>query len=159
MIATYVSIALLTGARRSAISAMRWADLDLRPGRGAWAVPVQWSKNGTELVVALTDRAVGVLDAWRDDCPSGPWVFPSADSATGHLMEPKKAWADSAPQPAFPTSPCTTCAGRLGLRDRRRRRQRGDHRAALGHVSSASARSYIHLNVDEARRALEGVER
>ena len=78
MIAVYVTTALLTGARRSSISAMRWTDLDRRAGRGSWSIPAEWLKNGQAMTVALTDQAVAVLTEWREQCPPGQWVFPSA---------------------------------------------------------------------------------
>ena len=128
-IATYVTVAMIAGARRSAISAMRWADLDLRPGQGTWTVPAQWSKNGGELRIALVDRLVDILAARRDQCPPGqPWVFPSAgqfgdrppDGTEKRLGPDSRRRRDRRHHGG-----CMIC-GAAWLRDRRRRRQRGD---------------------------------
>ena len=80
MLAVFVSIALMTGARRSSIAAMRWADLDLRAGKAVWIVPARWSKNGVELAIAVTDEAAAVLAVWRERCPASAWVFPSPEA-------------------------------------------------------------------------------
>ena len=49
-----------------------------RAGRGSWSIPAEWLKNGQAMTVALTDQAVAVLTEWREQCPPGQWVFPSA---------------------------------------------------------------------------------
>ena len=155
MIATYVSVALLTGARRSAISAMRWSDLDLRPGRGSWVVPAEWSKNGSEMLVALTDAAVDVLLNWRDACPKGQWVFPSAEAASGHLMEPKKGWGRIRQLAGIPDVTLHDLRRSLGSEIAAAGGNAAVISAALGHMSQQSAKHYLHLNVDEVRNALE----
>src|SRR5262245_9552937 len=75
MIAVFCSLAYFTGARRSSLLAMRWDDLDLRGGQETWIIPAHWSKNSTELAVALAEAAASVLTAWLKRCPSKVWVF------------------------------------------------------------------------------------
>lgn len=79
-------MALLTGARRANVSAMRWADVDLEAG--VWRIAK--TKNGTPQTVTLSPEAVTVLEARKDQ--GGVFVFPG-DGVTGHIVEPKKAWA------------------------------------------------------------------
>ena len=80
-------MALLTGARRSSVQAMRWADLDLE-GR-FWRIPE--TKGGMVVVVPLVVPAVAILAARREHANGSEWVFPSHGRA-GHIMDPKAAW-------------------------------------------------------------------
>lgn len=80
-------IALLTGARRSNVQAMRWQEVDLR--RGVWRIPV--TKNGEPQNVTLCEHAMLILGERRERT-KGEFVFPGC-GRTGHLVEPKKAWA------------------------------------------------------------------
>jgi integrase len=86
----YFMAALLCGARRSNLLAMRWADLDL--ARGLWRVDAEESKNGQAMQVILPEDLQKGLTAWKTNCPSPVWVFPSDESASGHKSEPCKPW-------------------------------------------------------------------
>lgn len=79
-------LALLTGARRANVSAMRWADIDLVAG--VWRIAK--TKNGTPQTVTLSPEAVTVLESRK--AGGGEFVFPG-EGATKHIVEPKKAWA------------------------------------------------------------------
>lgn len=81
----FVLLALLTGARRTNVLAMRWEEISF--DRSSWRIPD--SKNGDPMVLPLVPEVVEVLQA-REPQRSG-WVFP-ADSASGHLTPPKKRW-------------------------------------------------------------------
>lgn len=82
-------LALLTGARRSNVLSMRWADLRLDDG--VWRLAK--TKNGDPQNVILSAEAVEILrqrqEAADDDAV---FVFPG-DGKAGHLAEPKKGWA------------------------------------------------------------------
>jgi integrase len=81
----YFLLSLLTGARRSNVLEMQWSQLHF--DRAEWRIPV--TKNGEPQIVTLTAEALEILRArHRHD---SVWVFPGA-GATGHLVEPKKAW-------------------------------------------------------------------
>lgn len=80
-------LALLTGARRSNVQAMRWDEINLDDG--IWRIPL--TKNGTSQNVTLSPEAAIVLSS-RKKLADSPFVFPGA-GATGHLTEPKRAWA------------------------------------------------------------------
>lgn len=80
-------LALLTGARRSNIQAMRWDEINL--DEGIWRIPL--TKNGTSQNVTLSPEAAIVLSN-RKKLTESPFVFPGT-GASGHLMEPKRAWA------------------------------------------------------------------
>jgi integrase len=81
----YFLISLLTGARRSNVQEMQWRQLHLE--RGEWRIPT--TKNGEPQTVTLAPEAVEILRA-RGGCDP-VWVFPGT-GASGHLVEPKKAW-------------------------------------------------------------------
>lgn len=100
----FILLALLTGARRSNLCAMRWSEIDLVGG--IWRIPR--TKNDEPQNVTLCPEAVMVLDARQATSkresadiamsrlarglpalPSG-FVFPGGGS-TGHIVEPKKA--------------------------------------------------------------------
>lgn len=80
-------LALLTGARRSNVQAMRWDEINLDDG--IWRIPL--TKNGTSQNVTLSPEAAIVLSN-RKKSTTSPFVFPGT-GASGHLMEPKRAWA------------------------------------------------------------------
>jgi integrase len=96
-------LALLTGARRSNVQTMRWADVSL--DGETWRLPE--TKGGEPLTVPLVPAAVRILrQRWADaivkaaadagrgvgDGEPGPYVFPGR-GGDGHLTEPNKAWA------------------------------------------------------------------
>ena len=85
---------ILTGARRDAFCAMRWVDLSL--DAGIWLVPATWSKNKREMAVPLAGTAVDILRERRNAAllrgALREWVWPSPDSATGHIVNPEKPW-------------------------------------------------------------------
>lgn len=88
--ALYFRASILCGARRSNLLGMRWADVDLE--RGIWRVPGDESKNGQPMLIVLVPDLVTSLTEWRHRCPSPIWVFPSAESGSGHKTEPNPAW-------------------------------------------------------------------
>lgn len=89
---------LLTGARRSNVLAMRWADVRLE--RGEWRL--HSTKNGTPQTVHLSPEMVEMLRArkraqeeeHREQQAEGnppEFVFPGTGE-TGHFKEPRKGW-------------------------------------------------------------------
>lgn len=80
-------LALLTGARRANVQAMRKSEINLE--EGTWRIPM--TKNGTSQTVTLSPEAVVVLRN-RINSTESDFIFPGT-GATGHLVEPKSAWA------------------------------------------------------------------
>ncbi|HJV25324.1 MAG TPA: tyrosine-type recombinase/integrase [Aromatoleum sp.] len=80
----FILLALLTGARRANLCAMHWREIDLRAG--VWRIPR--TKNDEPQTVTLSPEAVAILET-RQPTIGGGFVFPG-DSASGHLVEPKK---------------------------------------------------------------------
>ncbi len=90
----FFTLALLTGARRGNLQAMRWDDLDL--AAALWRIPGEESKNGQVIVLPLIPMAVDILRRRQSERDTAcPWVFPAGrrDSKSGHLVEPKRTWA------------------------------------------------------------------
>ncbi|MGY3944285.1 tyrosine-type recombinase/integrase [Aeromonas tecta] len=81
-------LSLLTGARRANVQEMAWRDLDLE----AFIWRINMTKNGTPQNVPLTPEAVAILVARKQMAGHSYFVFPGKGK-TGHLVEPKKAWA------------------------------------------------------------------
>ena len=67
---------------------MMWRDLQL--DEGVWRLPM--TKNGTPQNVTLSPEAAVILRMREKQKEQSPFVFPSTGK-TGHLVEPKKAWA------------------------------------------------------------------
>ena len=82
----YFLLSLLTGARRSNVLAMQWADVNL--GRAEWRI--KETKNGTPQTVTLSPEALIVLRNRKQSEPA-TFVFPGIGN-TGHLAEPKRGW-------------------------------------------------------------------
>lgn len=151
---SFFMLCLLTGARRSNVLAMRWADISL--GDALWRIPAADAKAGEEMNIPLVPEAVTLLSRLKNEVgAASPWVFP-ADSKTGHYQEPKRAWA--------------TLRRRSGLADLRihdLRRTMGSwlvrtgastaiNMSALGHKSMQAAAVYQRIaDADPVREAME----
>lgn len=141
-------LSLLTGARKSNMLAMRWKDINFTTE--TWRI--EETKNADPLTVHLPRQAVDLLKARKLESDS-PWVFP-AESASGHLADPKKAWTRILKE-----------AGIENLRIHDLRRTLGSYQAAtgangyiigksLGHRSQQSTAIYARLNLDPVRESV-----
>ncbi len=140
-------VALLTGARRANVSAMRWADIDL--AAGVWRIAK--TKNGTPQTVTLSPEAVTVLES--REAGGGEFVFPG-DGKTKHIVEPKKAWAT-----------ILKAAGIKNLRIHDLRRTLGSWQArtgaslpiigkSLNHKTHQATAIYARLDLDPVRQSV-----
>lgn len=146
----YIMISLLTGARKSNVLAMRWDEISFE--RAEWRIPE--TKNGEPLTVALSGPAMEILNERRRQTNT-EWVFPSTESKTGHLADPKKAWAR-----------LLLRADIKDLRIHDLRRSLGSWQAStgasgyiigksLGHKSQQATQIYARLNLDPVRQSVE----
>ena len=87
-LADFFLLSLLTGARRSNVQEMSWRDLDL--DACIWRIGM--TKNGTPQNVPLSPEAMEILVVRKRKIGLTTFVFPG-DGKTGHLVEPKSAWA------------------------------------------------------------------
>lgn len=145
-------ICLYTGARRSNVQSMRWADLDLVAA--TWRIPD--TKSGEAVTLHLSAPAVEVLKQREAVEERGQWVFPGGrKNKASHLSSPKEAWK--------------RLLKRAGLKDLRLhdlRRTLGSWQAAggaslsvigksLGHKSLASTAVYARMNLDPVRASVD----
>ena len=146
----YVLLSLLTGARRANVQAMRWPEINFT--LATWHIPQEKTKSGESVTIPLVDRAIAILEARRARV-TGDWVFPGKGS-TGHLVEPKRAWAALLKR-----------AGIADLRLHDLRRTLGSWEAStgaslivigktLGHTNTATTQVYARLNLDPVRAAV-----
>jgi integrase len=85
----YIWISLFTGARRDNVLSMKWTEVNLI--EGTWRIPM--TKNGTPQIIPLPAPAIDLLQERRTLFDKTEvFIFPGS-GLTGHLVEPKKAWA------------------------------------------------------------------
>jgi integrase len=154
----FLSLLLFTGARRTNVLAMRWAELDLEAG--TWEIPGAKAKAGQPMVTALSSGALQVLRRREQAAPeSAEWVFPADDAASGHMEAPKKPWA------AFRKR-----AGLLDVHMHDIRRTLGSWMIdtgapiavigkQLGHRDAKSTAIYARLDLEPVRLAVDRAER
>ncbi|MHA1538913.1 MAG: tyrosine-type recombinase/integrase [Alphaproteobacteria bacterium] len=83
----FLHLALLTGARKTELLTMRWADIDFT--NKIWRIPE--TKNDTPHIVTLTAQSIEILKRLKAET-TGQWTFPSLTSKSGHLEDPKRAF-------------------------------------------------------------------
>jgi integrase len=146
----YIWMALFTGARRENALSMRWPDINLT--EGTWRIPM--TKNGTPQNIPLPESAIKLLKSRRKILDKDEvFVFPGI-GATGHLVEPKKAWAKILER-----------ANITGLRIHDLRRTFGSWQAktgaslsiigkSLNHKSTQTTAIYARLDMDPVRDSM-----
>jgi integrase len=145
-------VALLTGARRANVQAMRWEDVNLE--WASWSIPGAVSKSGQTIMVPLVPAVVAILKRRRQADSGSPWVFPSYGK-TGHVVEPKAAWKR-----------ILLRAGLSDLRPHDLRRTFGSWQAisgaslpiigkSLGHTQPSTTAIYARLQMDPVRQSVE----
>ena len=154
----YILLALLTGARRANLLAMRWAEINL--GESVWRIPD--TKNGTPQNVTLSPEAVTILEARKEAAENGAvFVFPGT-GASGHIEEPKKAVIRVMEHAGIPYGRNTPDG--VTLHDLRRtlgswQAKTGASLAIIGkslnHKSIQSTAIYARLDLDPVRESVE----
>jgi integrase len=146
----YFPLALMLGPRKSELLAARWADLDFEAR--TWRLPM--TKAGRSHLLPLPEPAITILRA-LPSLGKSEWVFPSAASKTGHLVEAKAAWQRIRNRAGVPD---------VTIHDLRR--TFGSWLAAegyglpligraLNHARSSSTEIYAKLQLDPVRAMLE----
>jgi integrase len=149
----YIYLSLFTGARQGNVLAMRWDQINF--DLGLWHIPI--TKNKESQTVPLTELAMQVLEDRYEHRKSAEWVFPS-DGVTGHLVEPKSAWAKFLQR---------TKLENLWMHDLRR--TLGSYMAmnnqslqiigkVLGHKSPTATQIYSRLASDPLKHAMEAAQ-
>lgn len=87
----FILMALLTGARKGNVLAMRWSEINM--DHKIWRIPD--TKNGDPHNVPLSPKAIEILvkrkKVQKLTEKESVYVFPG-DGEDGHLADPKKAW-------------------------------------------------------------------
>lgn len=146
----FILVALLTGARRSNVLAMRWEEIDFTGA--VWRIPR--TKGNKPQSIPLAGPALKILEARRERV-TGEWVFPSAVVKGAHVLEFRKPWGK-----------LLEGAGIENLRLHDVRRTLGSWlsksgaalpviKAALGHADIATTQIYTRSEDAGVRKALE----
>jgi integrase len=146
----FFALCLWTGARRGNVQAMRWRDLDLN--EAIWKISAEQFKTKKSMSAILSPEALEILNRRRKEI-GGEWVFPSY-GRTGHLTEPKGAWARLIER-----------AGLADLRIHDLRRSLGSWQAALGsslpiigkslgHTRPETTSIYARLDIEPVRQSV-----
>jgi len=151
-IADFLRLALLTGARKSSILRMRFADVDL--ARAVWTIPASDSKNGSPVHVPLVPEAVEVIRSRLVAAGGREYVFPGRHGK-GPLIDVRK-----------PIGKVFKAAGFSDVRLHDLRRTFGSWQAmggsselligkSLGHKNTRSTAVYARLTLDPVRQSVE----
>lgn len=142
-------LAVMLGTRRGELLAMRWAEIDFNAR--TWTIPQ--TKDGDPHLLPLPAPVIAILEGLPSRGKS-EWTFPGT-GASGHLVEPKKAWARILER-----------AGVEGARIHDLRHTLASWLVAQGynlpligralnHSQVATTARYAHLGIDPVRAALE----
>ncbi len=149
----FVLLALLTGARRGNLQAMRWADINRE--RATWRIPK--TKSGEPHTVPLAPEALAILKLRAEEAQT-EWVFPGTGK-TGHLTEMRRAWKSLLQRAEIED-----------LRIHDLRRTLGSWQAATGaslpiigktlaHKNVSTTAIYARLSLDPVRKAVNTAAR
>lgn len=84
----FILTLVLTGFRRAECESLPWSDIDLKYGFITSSDP----KNGESHTLPMGDALWSLMRRRREKC-DGHWVFPSAKSRTGHIVNASKVRA------------------------------------------------------------------
>lgn len=162
-----IALLLATGARKSNVYGMKWADVSL--ALAMWTIPPFDSKNGEPLTVNLSPKALAILETRAKNAqPGAVYVFPEPERQTreqgnvhtGHIedWDIRRPWYKLLKRAGF-----APAARDLTLHDLRRTyasyqaiggstlQQVG---ASLGHKSLAATEIYSRLLQSSARQSI-----
>lgn len=149
-LADFFLLAILTGARRSNVQAMRWQDIDA--AGAVWRIPK--TKNGMPQTVPLPPEAVAILERRKAEATHGePFVFPGS-GRTGHLVEPKKAWGALLKKAGIENLRVHDLRRTLGSWQARQGASLAIIGKSLGHKSHQSTAVYARLDLDPVRQSV-----
>jgi integrase len=145
----YFWLCLLTGARRSNVQGMAWRDVDL--DGAIWRIGK--TKNGTPQNVTLSPEAVSILATRRASAGEETYVFPGTGK-TGHLVEPKKAWAAICRRAGIDNMRIHDLRRTFGTWQLKTGASLPVIGKSLNHLSQQSTLVYARLDLDPVRQAI-----
>jgi integrase len=141
----YFRLLLFTGARKSNVGSMEWAEIDFTAR--LWVIPAGKYKSKKPHVVPLSALALQILQRRREGRAQGQkYVFPSW-SANGHYSDPKDAW-----------NRVKEASGIDDLRIHDLRRSLGAWQQATGANLKTIQQSLGHSNIDVTARFYSPME-
>jgi len=154
----FVLLALHTGQRKGDVMAMCWNGTGQeKAGKRSrislkdctWTIPDP--KNNEVHTTVLNGEAIEILERRAKSRGDSPWVFPSATSKTGHVVDFKAQWQRIRSRAKLDDvrfhDLCHTFASWLALRNT----STLVIQKAIGHRSAASTVRYSHLSLDPIR--------
>ncbi|MBP6007358.1 MAG: site-specific integrase [Rhodoferax sp.] len=148
----FFMLAVLTGARRSNVCAMRWVDVDI--DAGLWTVSGEQTKNGDTLKLPLVPEAIEVLKERLKATGGGVYVLPGTGKLK-HYREPKRAWATIKKRAGMPDLNIHDLRRTLGSWLVRTGASTAINMKALGHKSMQAAAVYQRIaDTDPVREAV-----
>ena len=150
----FFRLCLFTGARRSNVQALRFADVDFTAK--TWKIPASQAKAGRDITIPLSADALDILTRRREELGEG-YVFPKLRGGEGHISQPQR--------------PFDRIRKRAGLEDLRihdLRRSAGSWLAAagaslpqigraLGHADARSTQVYARLDLSSVRESMDAL--
>ena len=145
----FILLLLFTGQRKSNILSLRWENINLCNN----ILYLPDTKNNQPQQIPLTQQAINVLN--KIGIKKTGWVFPSNDSKSGHLENPKRFWQQ-----------LLRIANIHNLRMHDLRRTMGSYQAiigssmniigkSLGHKSLQSTEVYARLSLAPIRDSMQ----
>lgn len=150
-----VWLALSTGARQGNILNLRWSQIDLKAGTAS----VSKTKNGDPIVLPLVGNALNALKKWNKVRNiQSDWVFPSIKMPSKPYADFRKHWmkavsdAELKSHFRFHDLRHTTASylAKAGV-------NQSTIMSVMGHKTLAASQRYMHLDVEDNRKALEKV--
>lgn len=83
----FFALSLMLGTRKGELLVLKWTDIDFRQR----TLRISQTKVGRPHILPLPAPAISILEPLPSR-ETGEWVFPSAESKTGHLASPEHAW-------------------------------------------------------------------
>lgn len=144
----YFLMSLLTGARKTNVLAMKWEQINF--DRAEWRIPE--TKNGEPQTVTLGQEAVEILRTRQGG--DATWVFPGT-GATGHLVEPKKAWKRILDRASIADLRIHDLRRTLGSWQAKTGASLSIIGKSLNHKNTSTTAIYARLDLDPVRESVE----
>lgn len=149
-----ISILILTGARKSEVLRMEWAEVDFE--EALWVIPFPGTKQRKVHRVVLNSMTVDILAARQAAAGDAKFVFPS-QSESGHLQDVRRTWISVKHDAGILDCKMHDLRHSYAslLRDQGKPLEMIG--SMLGHSQAQTTKRYTHLYDDAAREASEGV--
>jgi integrase len=145
----YILLSLLTGARRTNMLEMRWADVNLE--RAEWRI--ERTKNDDPQTVTLSPEAVEILRNRKPE-RAEKFVF-TGKGKRGHLVEPRKGWERILKSAGIDDLRIHDLRGSLGSWQARSGASLAIVGKSLGHKTSKATEIYARMDLDPVRQSVE----